>query len=256
MCFDLDSRPPIAPLAGAAIDSERITLRAADGAEFAAFSAHADATTGAAMLILPDVRGLHTFYEELALRFAEAGVEALTIDYFGRTAGTTARSADFDFMSHIGQTQYATLLQDMRAGVDRLREQRGVAQVFAVGFCYGGRLAFLSGSRPELNLSGVIGFYGGPAGQGRGGMGAPIDVAAEFQCPALGLFGGADEGIPQSDIDRFGEALSAAGIENTLISYPGAPHSFFDRKAAEFSDASTDAWRRVLDFVRGHTAPA
>ncbi len=84
-------------------------------------------------------------------------------------------------------------------------------------------------------------------------MGAPIDLADQFRCPVLGLFGAADQGIPQSDIDRFGAVLSAAGVENTLVSYPGAPHSFFDRKAQEFSDASSDAWRRTLDFIGAYT---
>ncbi len=256
MCFDLDSHPPIAPIAGGAIDGQLTHLHAADGAEFSAFHAVPTTPSGAAIMILPDVRGLYPFYEELALRFAEAGIEALSIDYFGRTAGTGARDQDFAFMDHIGQARYDNLLLDMAAGVEQLRAQPAVTSVFVVGFCYGGRLAFLSGSRPELGLSGVIGFYGGPAGQGRGGMGAPIDFADQFTCPVLGLFGGADESIPQSDIDRFGEVLSAAGVENTLISYPGAPHSFFDRNAAEFNDASTDAWRRMLDFVRGHAAPA
>ena len=54
------------------------------------------------MLVLPDVRGLFRYYEELALRFAEAGIEALAIDYFGRTAGLGARTAEFDYMPHVG----------------------------------------------------------------------------------------------------------------------------------------------------------
>ena len=63
MCFDLDSRPPIAPIAGGALDSTRLTLTAADGNRFAAFRARAAAPTGAGMIVLPDVRGLHPYYE-------------------------------------------------------------------------------------------------------------------------------------------------------------------------------------------------
>ena len=73
MCFDLDSRPPIAPIAGGALDAERLVLTAADGNRFPAFRARAAEPTGAGIVILPDVRGLHPYYEELALRFAEAG---------------------------------------------------------------------------------------------------------------------------------------------------------------------------------------
>ena len=97
MCFDLDSRPPITPIAGGAMDHEHLTLTCADGNQLAAFRARASAPTGAGILILPDVRGLHPYYEELALRFAEAGVDAVAIDYFGRTAGVEPRDADFEY---------------------------------------------------------------------------------------------------------------------------------------------------------------
>jgi len=77
MCFDLDSRPPIVPIAGGALDSATAILTAADGNRFSAFRARPADPTGAGIVILPDVRGLHPFYEELALRFAEHGIEAL-----------------------------------------------------------------------------------------------------------------------------------------------------------------------------------
>jgi len=249
MCFDLDSRPPIPPLAGAAVDGQRIELQAEDGTRLLAFEALAETPSRAGMVVLPDVRGLHRFYEELALRFAEHGIDAVAIDYFGRTARTDERGERFEFMPHVDQTGYETLLLDVKAARDQLVE-RGVRSVFAVGFCYGGRLAFLTGSRPELGLSGVIGFYGVPVGPGRAGMPAPVDVAEHIHAPVLGLFGGTDQGIPQASIEAFGSGLNAAGIENELVTYPGAPHSFFDRKAAEFGDESTDAWTSVLDFVQ------
>ena len=63
------------------------------------------------------------------------------------------------------------------------------------------------------------------------------------------IFGGADEGIPQPDVDQFDTALRKAGVKHDMKVYPGAPHSFFDRKHEEFADASADAWSRVLAFV-------
>src|SRR5258706_2585314 len=101
MCFDLDSRPPIEPIAGGALDAVPITLTAEDGTPFRAFAALPASATGAGILVLPDVRGLHPFYEELALRFAEHGVAAVAIDYFGRTAGVGPRGADFEHMPHV-----------------------------------------------------------------------------------------------------------------------------------------------------------
>jgi len=208
-------------------------------------------------MILPDVRGLHTFYEELALRFAEAGVEALSIDYFARSAGLKSgdnRGESFDYQPHVGQIEWDNVVADMRAATAYLHARPGVHALFSTGFCMGGRFAYDSGTEADLSLSGVIGFYGWPApGGGRGGSPSPTERAAEFTCPVLGLFGGADQGIPQNVVDDFERALSGAGIEHDIVSYPGAPHSFFDRKAAEFHDASTDAWRRTLAFISDHT---
>jgi len=255
MCFDLDSRPPIPPIAGAAVDGTQTTLRAADGTDCAAFSARPSAPSGAAILILPDVRGLHPFYEELALRFAEAGIEALTLDYFARTAEAPPRGEDFEYMPHVDQLGWSTLLHDMKAGVDELRARPGVLAVFSVGFCMGGRLAFLSATRAELGLTGAIGFYG-PPHAGRGDIPAPVDAIRSGQAAVLGLFGGDDPGIPADAIAAFDTALADAAVDHELVTYPGAPHSFFDRKAAQFAADSADAWRRIQEFIRTRTPAA
>jgi carboxymethylenebutenolidase len=251
MCFDLDSRPPIAPIAGGALDHERLTLPTADGHQMSAFRARASTPTGAGIVVLPDVRGLHPYYEELALRFAEAGVDAVAIDYFGRTAGTAPRDADFDYRPHVGQMTWDGTMADIKAGAAAVREGGRVVAMFAVGFCMGGRLAFLTPTF-DLGMSGAIGFYGWPTGA-RPSSPAPVDVAAEMRAPILGIFGGADEGITPEVVAEFEHALVAAGVSHELVTYPGAPHSFFDRKAADFAEASTNAWRRTLKFIRTNT---
>src|SRR5919107_4134511 len=107
VCFDLDSRPPILPIAGGALESGKVTLRADDGTEFTAFRARPAEPTGAGIVILPDVRGLHPYYQELALRFAERGIDALAIDWFGRTARDEPRAEAFDHMPHVQATTWA-----------------------------------------------------------------------------------------------------------------------------------------------------
>ena len=87
MCFELDSVPPIPVISGAAVSHEDLELEASDGNRFAAFLATPDEPSTTGLVILPDVRGLYRFYEELALRFAERGYAALALDYFGRSAG-------------------------------------------------------------------------------------------------------------------------------------------------------------------------
>ena len=128
-----------------------------------------------------------------------------------------------------------------------LRSDDGAARIFIVGFCFGGRLAFDSGSL-GLDLAGAIGFYGVPIGP-RNDIPAPVDVAGSLRSPVLGLFGGADTAIPDTAIAAFDAALKTADVPHELVTYPDAPHSFFDRKADQFAEASADAWQRVLDFV-------
>jgi carboxymethylenebutenolidase len=252
VCFDPDSHPPIAPIAGGALDGALGVLTADDGNRFSVYRARAAEPTGAGIVVLPDVRGLFPYYEELALRFAEHGVDAIAIDYFGRTAGIGERDADFDYMPHTGQTTWAGLSADIRAAVTALREEpERVRASFTVGFCFGGRTSFLA-STLGLGLAGVIGFYGWPVGTSRNDTPAPADVADRIASPVLGLFGGADQGIPREAVEAFDRALTAARVEHRIVRYEGAPHSFFDRKHDEFAEASSAAWAEVLDFVRSH----
>ena len=124
MCFDHDSRPPIRPIAGGALDSRELTLTAADGNRLTAFEARAAEPSGAAIVVLPDVRGLHAFYVELAMRFAENRVDAVAIDWFGRTAGLGRREEGFDYMPHVNESTWAGISADIAAGADHARSLR------------------------------------------------------------------------------------------------------------------------------------
>jgi carboxymethylenebutenolidase len=245
MCFDHDSAPPIPVIAGAAVSHEDLTLRAADGTDFAAFVASPDEQPTVGIVILPDVRGLYRFYEELALRFAERGYSAVAFDYFGRTAGIAKRDDDFEYMPHVQQTTPESVQADVGAAVSYLRD-RGVTSIFTVGFCMGGRHSWFA-SASGHGLQGAVGFYGFPTE--RNGVPGPAERAAEMTAPILALQAGADQNITKVENDAFERALTDAGVEHELVVYDGAPHSFFDRKQEEFADASEDAWRRTLEFI-------
>jgi carboxymethylenebutenolidase len=250
VCYDADARPPLPPVRGAAADATDVTLTAADGTRVAAYHARAAQPGGPGIVILPDVRGLHPFFEELALRFAEAGVHAVAIDYFSRTAGTGHRDADFDYPAHVPQTRPETLNADIAAAASFMRSPDGgtVERLFTVGFCFGGRISCLQAAA-GLGLAGVIGFYGQPLGAHPSGLPAPADMAAQFTCPVLAIWGGADQGIGAEKIAAFEDALRDAGVDHRSVIYPDAPHSFFDRHAPDFAQESDDAWRQMLDFL-------
>ena len=244
MCFEPDSLPPIPPISGAAVSHEDVTLEAADGNRFAAFVAMPDETAARGVVILPDVRGLYRFYEELALRFAERGIAAVAFDYFGRTAGVGKRDDEFPHMDHVAQTTPEGIQADVGAVVAYLREN-GATSVFTVGFCFGGRNSWFAAAGGH-GLAGAIGFYGQPADRESPG---PISRAAEMAAPILALQAGDDANIPAEANAAFDQALTAAGIEHEIVTYERAPHSFFDRKQEQFAADSEDAWRRVLDFI-------
>src|SRR5919197_4672760 len=123
MCFDTDSAPPIPVIAGAAVSHEDLELEAADGNRFAAFLATPEDAAATGVVILPDVRGLYRFYEELALRFAERDHTALAFDYFGRTAGAEKRGDDFEYRPHVDRTTPEGIQTDVAAAVAELRKR-------------------------------------------------------------------------------------------------------------------------------------
>ncbi len=249
MCYDSNARPPVPPGVAGATQTEDLVLTAADGNRFAAYMASPDEPAGAQVLIFPDVRGLHGFYKELAVRFAEQGIAALVIDYFGRTAGLTARDDSFEYMPHVQQIRFDTFQSDVAAALAHLHAGTD-HPTFTVGFCLGGMLSFQTGTQAE-GLAGVIGFYAGLS-RDFGAAGTLLDRAMGIKYPALGLFGGADQGIPVEQVETFDHELDRAGVEHEVVIYPSAPHSFFDRRAAEYADASADAWTRVLGFIGAH----
>jgi carboxymethylenebutenolidase len=252
MCFAFDARPPdlppdVAPIAGGA-GAALLELESADGTRFSAALAESPEPRGRAVAILPDVRGLYPFYSELAERFAEAGHHAIAIDYFGRTAGLGPRDEHFDHRPHVLETRPHLVQADLASALGALRERTGADGVSTVGFCFGGTQSFLAATNDELGLEGVVGFYGGLNPERWGDM-SPIHRARDMKGPVLGLYGGTDEGIPPEHIEAFERGLAEAGVAYEIVTYAGAPHSFFDRRYEEYARACEDAWRRVLDFL-------
>jgi carboxymethylenebutenolidase len=243
MCHDHDSRPPAPPRSGDVAERGVLTLTSADGTDFSAAFAAPAGNARVAVVILPDIRGLHPYYVALAERFAEAGLAAVAIDWFGRTAGVAGsesgvREADFDWQSHIPQTQPASIDADITAAIGYLRERtRPDLPVVTVGFCFGGSHSWRQ-SGGNLDLAGCIGFYGRPVMVG--------DASSRARKPTLMLIAGADAATPVEDQLALAATMRSAGADVETAVYDGAPHSFFDRAFGEWEDACTDAWRRIL----------
>ncbi len=250
MCHSDDSRAPEPPLRGPVGEHGEIELVASDGNRYRAYSAASAGETWAGVVLLPDVRGLHPYYEDLAVRFAEAGCRATAIDYFGRTAGSGRRDESFDWKTHVEQTTPEGIARDVRAAVERLRAGPGggTLPIFSVGFCFGGSNSWRQ-SAEDHGLRGCIGFYGGRPME-RVGPWIP-----KLKSPLLLLLAGEDRGTPASEFEEFAGRVRARGIEVESHTYPGAPHSFFDRSFADHREACADAWTRLLAFMERNRGP-
>ena len=203
------------------------------------------------MLVFPDVRGLHDFYRELALRFAEQGHAALVVDYYGRSAGPESRAsgigfadAGFDFMAHASKLSSTELEADFGTALNFLREQAAPTSTFTIGFCMGGRQSYLSSARGE-NLNGCMGFYGSLGL--RNGVNV-LETVPLMRSPILAMQAGSDTDPDNFPNAAFDAALTDAGIAHEVIVYD-APHSFFDVNFAEYAEVCADAWAKIKAFI-------
>src|SRR5437867_10532736 len=136
MCYPPGARPPdvpldlLPPMTGGA-GGEEAMLTSADGTKLRAYLAGAS-TGDTGVVIAPDVRGLHRFYEELAERFASAGVHAMAFDYFGRTAGTDRKPDDFANQEHVtaARARPDLIQADVAATAAALRARTGASRIF------------------------------------------------------------------------------------------------------------------------------
>lgn len=244
MCHTDESRPPAPPETTSAVaEAGALRLTSADGAGFLAYQAVPETPTGAGVVLLPDVRGAHEFYRDLARRFASTGVAALVMDYYGRIAADDVRDADFDGFAHVSKLDRERAQDDVVAAVDHLVSgaMGPVTSAFTVGFCVGGAMSWAQ-SALQPRLAGVVGFYGRPA--------ECRELIDRMTRPLLVLAAGADVLTTVEDNRAFDVELSEAGVPHEFRLYPDAPHSFFDGALPDQADNAADAWARVLAFLR------
>jgi carboxymethylenebutenolidase len=251
MCHPDSAQAPGAPIRGAVAEHGELTLRSDDGNEFAAYAARSAemperGLAKRGVVILPDVRGLFQFYKDLAVRFAEVGIDAVAFDYYGRRDAGADRSESFAWQEHSWSTTADMVARDVRACLDHLRSPKGggAQATYTVGFCWGGAASWRQ-SAEDQGVNGAIGFYGYQP------MSRVAQWIPKMKAPLLMLLAGAD---PPAEYERFAQEARRGGVEVESYTYPGAPHSFFDRSSAENAEYCDDAWRRMLDFTARHAA--
>lgn len=244
----------IGPRAAPAVKEGERRIIAGDGATLREFLA--EPATGfrrGAVLLIHDIWGYTDFYKDLARRITGHGHAAALVDFFGRQGDLPESmrhperpGGPSDAMARAveraQQLSDERFLADMQTAVDDL-QARGAQRVACWGFCMGGRLAYVSAARIR-GLAGIVAYYGFLRAEA--GRLSPLALAADIKVPILGVFGGADKGIPQEQIAAFESALPG---DKEFVTYPGAPHGFLRYGAVDHRAAIDDALGRTYRFL-------
>lgn len=241
------------PHPAAAVREDERPLQAADGVALREFVAQpATGSRHGAVLIIHDIWGYTDFYKDLARRITEHGHAAALVDFFGRqgelpeSMRTPERGSPPDAAERARQRQHQLsderFLADMQTAVDDLHA-RNAGRVACWGFCMGGRLAYVAAARTR-NLAGAVAYYGFLRAEA--GRLSPLELVGEITIPVLGVFGGADQGIPPDQVKAFDAALRT---DKEIVTYAGAPHGFLRYGQVDHKAAIDDALQRTFRFL-------
>jgi carboxymethylenebutenolidase len=197
------------------------------------------------LLVLQEAFGVNAHIRDVATRFAGQGFMAIAPELFHRTApGLEAPYDDFPgVMPHLRALTPEGMAADMHAAYDWLRAAPGVAgeRTAAVGYCMGGRAAFLANA--ELPLRASVSYYGGSIAD------TLLDRVGDLHAPQLMFWGGKDTHIPPRKHRAIDDALRAAGKPYTTVEFGEADHAFFcDARPSYHPDVAAEAWALTLAF--------
>ena len=204
------------------------------------------------IFINTEIFGVHEWIKDICRRFAKAGYAAIAPDFFVRQ-GDPSKLTDFPaIMKIVGATPDEQVTSDTRATLKYLAAQpwADMKRLGVTGFCWGGGKTWLAVERfPEFKAG--VAWYG-PLAKNAYPQTPPLELAKDLHAPVLGLYGGLDKGIPQTDVDAMRAALKAAGKTGSeIIVYPDAQHGFLaDYRPSYSATASADAWAKALAFFK------
>jgi len=210
------------------------------------------------VLVISEIFGVHEHIADVARRFAKQGYLAIAPELFVRQgdAGSYGEVAKL-LAEVISKVPDAQVMGDLDAAAAWAKANGGDASKLAVtGFCWGGRITWLYAAHNPGMKAGVA-WYGRVVGDPSALQPKhPVDVAGSLHAPVLGLYGGADTGIPLASVERMKAALaagSAAAKKSEFVVYPDAPHAFHaDYRPSYRKDAAEDAWKRCLAWFKTH----
>ena len=207
------------------------------------------------MLVVSEIFGVHEHIADVARRFARQGYLAIAPELFDRQGDPGSYGEIGKLIAEVvNQARDAQVMADLDACVAWANANGGdSAKLGITGFCWGGRVVWMYAAHNPALTAGVA-WYGPVARAYAAGDRSPIEVAPRIKAPMLGLYGGADAGIPNDTLDTMRAALKASGnTRSEIVIYPDTPHAFHaDYRPSYRKEAADDGWRRCLAWFASH----
>jgi len=215
----------------------------------------ANATKAPVILVVQEIFGVHEHIKDVCRRFAKAGYIGVAPELYYRQGDVSKLKDNKEiFAQVVSKVPDAQVMSDLDAAVAWAAKNGGDAGKLGItGFCWGGRITWLYTAHNPRVKAGVA-WYGRVVGDKSDMTPAqPIDVVDRINAPVLGLYGGADAGIPNDTVDRMREALKAAGKKSEIHTYPDTPHAFHaDYRPSFRKEQAEDGWKRATAWFKKH----
>jgi carboxymethylenebutenolidase len=230
-----------------------IQLNVSDSTSTRAYVARPEGTPKGAMMVFQEIFGINSHIRDVADRYAGQGYLTIAPELFHRFApnfecGYSPEEIQ-KAIGMMGSMTRAGLEADIHAAFDWIQTQ-GSLKTGAVGYCMGGRCAFLANL--IVPVACAVSYYGGGIAPNQY-MPGLIDRAAEIKAPMLMFWGGKDSMIPPSAVASIADALRAAGKTFANVEFSWADHGFFcDQRGSYNADAAAAAWPLTLAFLGSH----
>ncbi len=210
------------------------------------------------VLVVQEIFGVHEHIKDLCRRLAKAGYLAVAPELYARQGDVSQlKGIQEIFTAVVSKVPDAQVMSDLDATLQWASDTRkgDTSRLAITGFCWGGRITWLYCAHNSQVNAGAA-WYGRLVGQTSALTPKnPIDIAAALRVPVLGLYGGADQGIPVQSVDEMRAALSRGTSGSELVVYPDAPHGFnADYRPSYRKEAAEDGWKRMLAWFAAHGA--
>ena len=237
------------------LDAGEVTIALRDGTALAAYFARPQGRENLpTVLLVHEIWSVHEHFKDLCRRLAKLGYLAVAPDLFARQGDVSDKSIE-EIRPIVGKVPDAQVMSDLDAAVRWAGANGGdLGRLGVTGFCWGGRITWLYCAHNPKVRAGVA-WYGAVVRPGDPQLQPkqPIDLAPTLTVPVLGLYGGADAGIPNDTVERMNAALAAAGKESRIHLYPDTPHAFHADYRPSYRPAQAeDGWKRMLEWFRRH----